>query len=73
MILRCPSCNGGMETPDDLIVGQHVICPYCQIKFALEANQKVEVDASESEILRGLVLYVERSVPERVRVGNEHP
>ena len=51
MILRCPSCNGGMETPDDLIVGQHVICPYCQIKFALEANQKVEVDASGSEIL----------------------
>ena len=40
-----------METPDDLIVGQHVICPYCQIKFALEANQKVEVDASGSEIL----------------------
>lgn len=34
MQIKCPNCGAECETEGELIVGQHVICPYCQYKFA---------------------------------------
>lgn len=32
--IQCPNCGAECETECELAVGQHVICPYCQYKFA---------------------------------------
>ena len=34
MQIKCPNCGAECETEGELTVGQHVICPYCQYKFA---------------------------------------
>lgn len=34
MQIKCPNCGAECEAECELIVGQHVICPYCQYKFA---------------------------------------
>lgn len=34
MQIKCPNCGAECEAECELAVGQHVICPYCQYKFA---------------------------------------
>jgi hypothetical protein len=34
MKIQCPNCGAECEAECELTVGQHVICPYCQYKFA---------------------------------------
>lgn len=34
MQIKCPNCGAECEAECELTVGQHVICPYCQYKFA---------------------------------------
>lgn len=41
MIINCELCRQEIEVPDDLVDGQHVLCPYCGEKFSFS-------DSSES-------------------------
>ena len=36
MQIQCPNCGAKCETEGELIVGQHVICPFCSEKFAYD-------------------------------------
>lgn len=36
MQIKCPKCGTECETEGELIVGQHVICPFCSEKFAYD-------------------------------------
>ena len=42
MQLHCPHCGQICETEQELAVGQHVVCPFCGVKFAfgVEENSK---------------------------------
>lgn len=57
MTIRCPECGQDMEAEDDLVVGQHVICPYCQVKFSfgcetLAGEKKQAEKTKEDEEVR---------------------
>lgn len=39
MQLQCPHCKQVCETEQELAVGQHVICPFCNVKFAYQPPQ----------------------------------
>lgn len=34
MKITCPNCQGVCETEQEIAIGQHVICPFCNMKFA---------------------------------------
>ena len=34
MLITCPICKQICETEQDLVEGQHVVCPFCRMKFA---------------------------------------
>ena len=38
MRLICPNCKQNCETEQELIGGQHVICPFCNVKFSYKEN-----------------------------------
>ena len=42
MQLHCPHCGQICETEQELAVGQHVVCPFCGVKFSygVEENSK---------------------------------
>lgn len=53
MEFRCPHCNEVLATEIEVAVGQHVICPYCERKFAygVPVERGVPtVDASAREV-----------------------
>ena len=33
MEIVCPNCSQPCVTDDELVVGQHVLCPFCNVKF----------------------------------------
>jgi hypothetical protein len=33
MKITCPNCREVCETEQEIQVGQHVICPFCNVKF----------------------------------------
>lgn len=33
MEIVCPNCGQICETEDELVIGQHVLCPFCNVKF----------------------------------------
>ena len=34
MLIRCPNCDAECETEVELAPGQHVLCPFCNVKFS---------------------------------------
>ena len=40
MKITCPRCHNLSETEVELAVGQHVICPFCKVKFSYEPPKK---------------------------------
>ena len=34
MKIVCPHCGQVCETAEDVVLGQHIICPYCETKFS---------------------------------------
>lgn len=34
MKIVCPHCGEVCETAEDVVIGQHIICPYCKTKFS---------------------------------------
>lgn len=45
MLLQCPHCNQTCETEQELAVGQHVVCPFCNVKFSYgESTAKAKKD-----------------------------
>lgn len=42
MLMRCPGCGETCETDADIAVGQHVVCPFCEVKFAYDEGCRVE-------------------------------
>ena len=38
MQLQCPHCGQECETEQELAVGQHVLCPFCNMKFSYRPN-----------------------------------
>lgn len=42
MLIRCPDCGETCETDTDIAVGQHVVCPFCEVKFAYDEGCRVE-------------------------------
>ena len=39
MEFKCPNCNEVLATEIEVAVGQHVICPYCERKFAYGSSE----------------------------------
>lgn len=45
MLLQCPHCKQTCETEQELAVGQHVVCPFCNMKFSYgEPSTKAKKD-----------------------------
>lgn len=40
MTIICPKCGNAIESPDNLVDGQHVQCPYCGEKFEYHARNE---------------------------------
>ena len=40
MISKCPLCGKEIEVSEELQEGQHVLCPYCNQKFAFGRNSE---------------------------------
>ena len=57
MQIECPSCGKSMETINDLAVGQHVICPYCEVKFSYGRETVEDVQAIDSHDTKLRVSY----------------
>lgn len=53
MKIVCPHCGEVCETTEDVVIGQHIICPYCKTKFSygdLPGMANVsQVEKSESD------------------------
>lgn len=43
MKIKCGNCGKDILVPDDLVVGQHVRCPYCNEKTAFDKPSRVEL------------------------------
>lgn len=43
MIINCPHCGEALELPGEIEVGQRVLCPYCDQKFAIGDEPSVIV------------------------------
>lgn len=52
MIMNCPHCGNAIECDFDLVCGQHVLCPYCEMKFVYDNDHS----ASENASARGTVV-----------------
>ena len=52
--VTCPLCGSPAEVDADLTVGQHVICPYCEKKFAYgkgNAADGISVDTQHQQLV----------------------
>lgn len=38
MNIVCPNCGQTCETDDELVIGQHMLCPFCNIKFTYDIS-----------------------------------
>ena len=36
MTIQCPHCSETIEVPSEIAEGQHILCPYCGLKFTFE-------------------------------------
>lgn len=68
MELKCPKCGETIMVADDMAVGQHVRCPYCDGKFAYGTPR-----AGISEDDLRIALEVGRKDPEKAAYYNNAP
>lgn len=68
MKLKCPVCGEEITVSDDMVVGQHVRCPYCEGKFAYG----VAHEGIPEEDLR-IALEVGRKDPEKAAYYDNAP
>jgi len=52
MTIKCGSCGKDIIVPDDLVVGQHVRCPYCNEKSAFDKPSRVVLPTEIRPILQ---------------------
>jgi len=52
MQIKCGSCGKDIIVPDDLVVGQHVRCPYCNEKSAFDKPSRVVLPTEIRPILQ---------------------
>src|SRR5437899_1747347 len=71
MIVNCPSCEGKLRVPDDLL-GRLVKCPTCGTNFtAAESAREEETPAAPSAEQEADESPWGKSVPEEVPAGGE--
>lgn len=64
MKIKCGNCGKDILVPDDLVVGQHVRCPYCNEKSAFDKPSRVELPTEIRPILNPVRPSVQREVPD---------
>jgi len=52
MTIKCGNCGKDIIVPDDLVVGQHVRCPYCNEKMAFDKPSRVVLPTAVRPILQ---------------------
>jgi len=52
MTIKCGNCGKDIVVPDDIAVGQHVRCPYCNEKMAFDRPSRVELPTAVRPILQ---------------------
>jgi len=44
--IKCPICGNVCESDFEVAIGQHIICPFCENKFAYEAHTVLDAEAA---------------------------
>jgi len=52
MKIKCGNCGKSIIVPDDIVAGQHVRCPYCDVKSAFDKPSRVVLPTDIRPILK---------------------
>jgi len=50
MIVKCPECDGDVEVPNDVLVGEILCCPDCGLELEVQEIQGDQVKVAKAEI-----------------------
>lgn len=51
MNIQCPNCGEDLETPCEIEEGQHILCPFCSVKFEYRAKPTFCPNCSQELVL----------------------
>ena len=54
MKIVCPQCGEVCETTEDVVIGQHIICPYCERKFSFDNSSNCLTGEEPSDAIRSI-------------------
>lgn len=48
--MKCPECEGGINVPDDVVLGEIVSCPDCGQEFEVHGIKGGDVELKPAEV-----------------------
>jgi len=48
--VKCPECDGNIDVPDDVVLGEIVPCPDCGVEFEVFKAQGDDVELRVAEV-----------------------